>query len=126
MITDSLVSSDQVAREMFQNHFTTYAQFSKAEHVKLGRKNYLWEITTIHLQGKIDVAELLLAAYVDNPHQTVEELLGDIQLILKESKNRLKLMAPRVYSCGTSIEKIMNQVEEAKNRRLNATISAVS
>jgi hypothetical protein len=129
MITDTMISSELVAKDMFNNHFASYAQFSKADSVKMGKKNYIWEITTIHIQGKIDATEALLRAYVENPHQTVEELIGDIQLILRDAKNRLKVMNPKVYSCGISLEQIMRDVDLAKMKHAednSPTISAVS
>jgi hypothetical protein len=62
----------------------------KNEILKLNRRTYQRCIETTHVHSKVAICEAILKMHRENPYATVDEVLGDLQLILVESWNHFK------------------------------------
>jgi hypothetical protein len=72
----------------------------------------------MHLSGKINVAEVLLKNHKHNPYVTVEELVGDLQLILIAAWTEFKTFNHSPEMASISIEELVNELP-----RKNTTLS---
>lgn len=92
--TTQPLKSNVFAEFMFKNHFPNARLYRQAESAKIGKKSYLWEVELSHCHGKVEIARSLLERHLENPYTNVDELIGDIQILLVESKNELWKLMP--------------------------------
>jgi len=84
MITQKLAISRKLAQEL------TEAKFKDAPRVKIGRKDYFDVTRSMHLSGKINLAETILKTHASEPYRSIDEVLGDLQIVLSESWNEFR------------------------------------
>ncbi len=108
--TTKPLKSNYYAEFMFRNHFPSARLYRQADNVKIGKKAYLWEIELTHNHGKVEIARSLLERHLENPYKSVDELIGDIQLLLVESKNDLWKLMPN-HTDPANLERLIKDTE---------------
>jgi hypothetical protein len=66
----------------------------KVESIKINRKNYQKFIELTHTHSKVSICEAILKSHKANPYKNVDELIGDLQLVLVESWSHFKKLDP--------------------------------
>ena len=106
MIVDSLVPSRKLAVDI------TSARYKQAPKIKLNRDDYRDLAHSMHLSGKINVTEIILKNHKTNPYRTVEEIVGDLQLVLMTSWNEFRTVNPSTVMGRLELEELVNELPE--------------
>lgn len=70
----------------------------------------------------MNIIKSLLRSHIEDPYGSVDDLIGDLQLLLKHTNNNLTRLMPS--HAGMSIERIIRDVEESRTK--GAPIGAIS
>ncbi len=62
--------------------------------IKINRHNYQRVIELTHTHSKVAICESLLKSHKADPYKSVEELIGDLQIILVDSWSHFKKLDP--------------------------------
>jgi hypothetical protein len=62
---------------------------------KINRKEYGDKIRKAHLHSKVSIAAALLAEHKRNPYASVNDILGDFQVILTDSWAEFRRLEPK-------------------------------
>ena len=101
MITEMLSDSGRFAREM------ATAKFKHADRLKVNKKEYSEYTHASHLAGKTAICEAIIKAHSETPYNSIDELIGDLQLMLVQSGNQFReLNFKRGYD-KLSLERVM-------------------
>ena len=112
--TTEPVDSKNYAEFMFRNHFPNARLYRHATSAKISKKDYLWEIELSHSHGKVENMRALLERHLENPYQSVDELIGDIQLLLVDSKNNMWKLMPN-HTDPANLDSLVKQTEDIMN-----------
>ncbi len=66
-----------------------------ADRIKVNKKTLLNDLVSAHSAGAMNVCETLLSSHIHNPYQTVDELIGDLQIKIKENWNTFYKYNPK-------------------------------
>lgn len=111
MITDKVNSSRKFGADVARS------RYGKVDRVKMCQKNYSHDMSMATSSGKIEVINVLLQSHLDNPYTSVEELMGDIQLLAVHSWNELHSLNPKSF-VPTNIERILKDVSEKSSNTI--------
>jgi hypothetical protein len=106
VITEELSDSCAIAVDL------TKARFKDKATVVVARQQYKDVIRSIHLSGKVNVAEIILRYHKTNPYQSVEEVIGDLQLVLASAWNEFKLVNPSTDMGKITIEELIDELPQ--------------
>jgi hypothetical protein len=112
--TTEPLKSNYYAEFMFRNHFPNARLYRQATAAKISKKDYLWEIELTHNHGKVEIARSLLERHLENPYKSVDELIGDIQILLVESKNNVWRLMPN-HTDPAHLDKLIKDTEAMVN-----------
>lgn len=62
--------------------------------LKINKKTYQRCVELTHVHSKVSICESILKSHRENPYQTVDELLGDLQIVLAASWNHFRKIDP--------------------------------
>ncbi len=68
--------------------------YGQAPLKKLNRKDYQDKIEKTHLHSKVSICAAILAEHKRNPYASVEDILGDLQVVLSDSWNEFRKLEP--------------------------------
>lgn len=109
--TTEPIDSKSYAEFMFRNHFPNARLYRQATAAKISKKDYLWEIELSHCHGKVENMRVLLERHLENPYGSVDELIGDIQLLLVGSKNDMWKLMPN-HTDPANLDSLVKQTED--------------
>lgn len=92
-ILDKIESTSRFGRDSVR---MTYGD--KVPAIKINRHSYQRVIELTHTHSKVAICESLLKAHQADPYKTVEELIGDLQIILVDSWSHFKKLDPNKRS----------------------------
>lgn len=107
MITDMLEPADAFARTMAR------AKFQQADRLKVAKPVWIKDMTAAHLVGKIEALEVVMKSHAMNPYLTVDDLIGDIQIVLADTWQKMHRINP-AYTRPMSLEQIINDMDTMK------------
>lgn len=84
------------------------ARFGQADRIKISRKHFAHDIDSCVLSGRSEAIEKILNRHMANPYQSVDEIIGDLQLDLLANWNSFHKLWPR-QTRPITLERIMKE-----------------
>lgn len=101
MIVQKVVSSRKFATDVASS------RFRQADKLKMGFKNYVHDMATATSAGKVEILNVILQSHLDNPYRSVDEFVGDLQMLTVHSWNELQQLNPNMF-VPVTIEKVLH------------------
>lgn len=108
MITDMLEPVDGFARTMAR------AKFNQSDRLKIAKPTWIKDMTAAHLIGKIEALETVLKSHAKRPYSDMDEMIGDIQILLADSWGHMHRINP-TYTRPVSVERILSDLQTLRD-----------
>lgn len=105
-VIEKIVDSRRLAQDV------AIAKYKDAPRVKLAKKEYENTLRSMHLSAKINLSEILLRMHKTNPYQSIDELIGDLQVVLVNSWKEFRTLNFDVEMGSLSIEDLISDLPE--------------
>lgn len=88
-------------------HSMLVARYNIATSVKINAKEFKDTVNSSYLAGMIAVAEVIAMTHKENPYKNIDEIIGDLQLIIHDSHGKLNKLHWR-HMKPTTFDKIVS------------------
>lgn len=89
-LKDLLLNAAKTGRDMIK-----MPRLLSADRAKFSRKEISSIVTDNILLGRLNLCEAILKNHQNNPYQSIDELIGDIQIMMVDSNDELRSNNPK-------------------------------